>query len=87
MLAINLRDKKEYNVLEYLNILYITTEDEFYKYHILEETTLNEIEVDYYNNYSYYKIGNKIYSSFISNVYKSFAKQENIDFPIQLTLF
>lgn len=74
MIAINLMNKREYEVKQYNDILYFETDNESLPYYILERSYDIESEIAYGMRYTYYKIDNKLYSGYLSNVYKSFAK-------------
>ena len=79
MTAINLRDRKEYEVNEYIEdnkrVLYIEHKNQECSFEILEESKDFIDNIEYGMKYRHYLIDNKLYESFWSNAYKPFAKE------------
>ena len=85
MEALNLLDNKPHNVFKHDSVLYIKTTSKACPYMILEPCNVIEADIQYGMRYSYYKIGERLYDSFLTNDYKCFVGK--IETTAQLRLF
>ena len=74
MIAINIQNKRKYEVQNYKDILYYETDSRTLPYYILERSYDIESEIAYGYRYTYYKINDELYSGFLTNSYKAFTK-------------
>lgn len=83
MKAINLLNNNyQYEVHTYKNVLYLIKNNSEAPYYILEESHENKENIKHGYLYSYYMVGNQLYTGFYSNVYECFANDTE-----QLKLF
>jgi hypothetical protein len=73
MTATNLLDNKPHSVFNYKGVLYIETDSKALPYIILEPTSDIEADIKEGMRYSYYKIGELLYDSFLTNNYEIFV--------------
>ena len=74
MIAINIQNKRKYEVQSYKDVLYYETESKALPYYILERSYDIESEIPYGYLYTYYKINDELYTGFLTNSYKAFTK-------------
>jgi len=82
MKAINQLSFTSHEVKQYKNVMYFETESKALPYYILKQEFISIDSIDSGFLYTYYTIGDNLYSGFLTNDFKAFVSEEE-----QLQLF